>query len=446
MLRVLRRFEGFPTLSTSTLKELRKRNRFLHRRLAPDEDAKKQAYDHIRKTLESGQSAQWGSVYTHTHLRLNLDVFVTRDMVRDAIRAIDPVGVAFRTCMIRGRRYRYMVKGPNERWAVDGHDKLSAFGFQIYGIIDTFSRMVLGCYVGISNRTQVAVQKYYLDTVNKYGVPKSVRSDKGTETTLMATAHVALRRAQSGDELPFREAFIYGPSTSNIRIESWWNLLIDAQTESWKTLFEQLSNAGMWSKSKYDRIALRHLFMTPLREHIKTFVTVHNTHSIRRQSNRAHYLRYGKPDELYNYSDCPNFATAPVEPLFTDLKDQVEPFSIDAFETPQVAALCQSILLASGIEYDLTHLPPGLDQPHILAYDYLRQALAKHELDGNVIEELLPPKKGRTWMLLQKEKQETEFEARRQQGTCDDSLVGEVESGGEDENSDSDDDGILLNL
>jgi transposase InsO family protein len=54
------------------------------------------------------------------------------------------------------------MRGPNRTWLVDGHNKLLEYGFQIYGIIDAYSRYVVGCYVGISNRTQIAVQKFYL--------------------------------------------------------------------------------------------------------------------------------------------------------------------------------------------------------------------------------------------------------------------------------------------
>jgi hypothetical protein len=55
---------------------------------------------------------------------------------------------------------------------------------------------ILGMSVGLSNRTQIAVLKYYLSAVGNHGVPKMVRADKGAETVLAAAAQFAFRRAQ----------------------------------------------------------------------------------------------------------------------------------------------------------------------------------------------------------------------------------------------------------
>ncbi len=71
-------------------------------------------------------------------------------------------------------------------WSADGHDKLKDFGIEIYGIIDAYSRYIVFIYVGISSRTAVAVQKFFLIVVDEHGVPYLLRSDKGVETFLMA--------------------------------------------------------------------------------------------------------------------------------------------------------------------------------------------------------------------------------------------------------------------
>jgi hypothetical protein len=88
-----------------------------------------------------------------------------------------------------------MVKGPNRVWSIDGHDKLLAYGFQIYGIIDAYSRRILGMFVGLLNRTQIAVLKFYLHTIKEHRIPKAIRADKGTETVLLAAAQFVFRRA-----------------------------------------------------------------------------------------------------------------------------------------------------------------------------------------------------------------------------------------------------------
>ena len=53
----------------------------------------------------------------------------------------------------------YFVKVPNRVFSIDGHDKLSRFGFEIYSAIDAYSRYIVWCYIGISNRTAVSVNK-----------------------------------------------------------------------------------------------------------------------------------------------------------------------------------------------------------------------------------------------------------------------------------------------
>jgi hypothetical protein len=45
------------------------------------------------------------------------------------------------------------VPGPDYIWLIDGHDKLSLFGIDIYVCIDAYSRAIIWVYIGISNRT-----------------------------------------------------------------------------------------------------------------------------------------------------------------------------------------------------------------------------------------------------------------------------------------------------
>ena len=74
----------------------------------------------------------------------------------------------------------FYIQGPNRVLSIDGHDKLSRFGFEIYGAIDAYSRYIVWCYIGISNRTAVSVNKQYLRFVrNTMHIPQVIRSDKG---------------------------------------------------------------------------------------------------------------------------------------------------------------------------------------------------------------------------------------------------------------------------
>ncbi|RPA91874.1 hypothetical protein L873DRAFT_1597612, partial [Choiromyces venosus 120613-1] len=155
----------------------------------------------------------------------------------------------------------YFVKGPNRVLSIDGHDKLSRFGFEVYGAIDGYSRYIVWCYVGISNRTAVSVNKQYLRLIrNTLHMPKLIRSDKGTETVLLAQSHISLRRANKPD-LPFHKAYSYGKSTKNQRIEAWWNLLTEGQTQEWKVFFATLEGEGLFDGGDIDKSCLQYIYM-----------------------------------------------------------------------------------------------------------------------------------------------------------------------------------------
>ena len=102
--------------------------------------------------------------------------------MREAMKVVDPEGVASRAEAfgIHRRRKEDSIKGPNRVFSVDGHDKLSRFGFEIYGAIGAYSRYIVWCYIGISNRTAVSVNKQYLQLLRTtLHMPKLIRSDKG---------------------------------------------------------------------------------------------------------------------------------------------------------------------------------------------------------------------------------------------------------------------------
>jgi len=78
---------------------------------------------------------------------------------------------------------------------------LSAYSFQIYGIIDAYSCRILGFFVGLSNRTQISVFQFYLQTIQKFEIPKAIQADKSKETGLAAAAHFAFRKARKPEIL-----------------------------------------------------------------------------------------------------------------------------------------------------------------------------------------------------------------------------------------------------
>jgi hypothetical protein len=415
MFRVLRDNKGYSSLTERALKSLRVKNGFVFRTSAQSDEALNRAEEHIVGNLHNGQGAIWGARREAMDLRAETGVFLSRHEVLKLVRKHDEAGVDSRQPGKKRTRGRYIVKGPNRVWSVDGHDKLSIYGFQIYGIIDAYSRKILGLWVGISNRTQVAVQKFFLECVREYGFPKTVRADKGQETTRMAVCQAAFRRSEK-EEVPFRKAFAYGPSTKNQRIEAWWNLLIQGCTKGWMGFFSRLTEEGYFTGSKFDRIAIRHIYMEALRLRISRFVQAHNMHKIRSANTKTGYYPGGRPNMLYHYPPLGirNYSSTPNEDILQAFEDEVKAFEPKRFETPETALLCTEILLQGGFS-DINpgiEFLPGLHQRHVQAYIFLRDTLKDIELNqGTEVTELLAPRGGQDWVDRVREAEEERLAA-----------------------------------
>jgi len=101
----------------------------------------------------------------------------------------------------------------------------------------------------------------------------------GTGPVLLAPSHVTLRRANNL-LLNFSQNYSFGKSTKHQRIEAWWNILTEGQTQEWKVYFSELENEGLFSGSDLDKSFLQFIYMKIIRSHIHRFVAVHNNHSI----------------------------------------------------------------------------------------------------------------------------------------------------------------------
>ncbi|KAI5788940.1 hypothetical protein DFH27DRAFT_632694, partial [Peziza echinospora] len=273
------------------------------------------------------------------------------------------------------RRGQYQIKGPNRVWSIDGHDKLSRFGFQIYGCIDAYSRYIVWCYVGHSNRTAVSVNKQFLTMVAEFDLfPKLIRFDMGLETSLLCNSQLVLRRAEKPD-LPFNKAYAFGTSTRNQRIESWWNLLANAQTDTWRAIFAGYEEQGYFNGGQLDQALLQFIYMPLIRQHIHTFVQEHNNHRIRRQRTRSHYLPTGKPSLMYFYppANTPNYGTRPDPAILAALQSDVNSYSLDEYLPTTTIQLFTQFLQDGG--YPTVY---SFSDDHKSAYIYLRERVASY--------------------------------------------------------------------
>ncbi|RPA89048.1 hypothetical protein L873DRAFT_1895537 [Choiromyces venosus 120613-1] len=133
-----------------------------------------------------------------------------------------------------------------------------------------------------------------------------------------------------------------------------WSIDANAQTDTWHNLFVELEKEGFFDGGDIDVICLQFIYMEMIRAQIQTFVAVHNTHRIRRQRKREHYLPTGHPVELYRYPP-------------------------------------------DGI-HDYGSIP----DPEILTYIFLRQVISEYIQDGGTsIEVLQPPTGAAQWILDQ---------------------------------------------
>lgn len=196
----------------------------------------------------------------HQKLR-SIGITVDRETVRLGLKYLDPEGVESRKSH-RLRRRKYVNKGPNYLWHIDGYDKLKPFGLAIHGGIDGYSRKILWLEVGETNNDPRIVAKFYLDAIYKLQlVPRCIRADRGSENIVLGGIQRFFRR-NFNDSCNGLKSFIYGPSTRNQRIESWWSNFRKQRCNWWINFFKDLCDETVFDPSiPYHVQCLRFCFL-----------------------------------------------------------------------------------------------------------------------------------------------------------------------------------------
>ena len=115
----------------------------------------------------------------------------------------------------------------------------------MHGCADGFSRRLLWLEVGSTNKNSEVIAKFYLDTVKQLGgIPRKIRSDDGTEKSVIEVLHTFLRSSHA-DKNAGPKCFNIGRSTANQRIESYGSQFVRDGPGWWINFFKDLSDIGL---------------------------------------------------------------------------------------------------------------------------------------------------------------------------------------------------------
>lgn len=191
---------------------------------------------------------------------LEMGFVVPRETVRILQTVLDPEGVASRGKRRLHRRL-YDSPGPNAVWHIDGYDKLKPYGICIHGCIDGFSRYVIWVEAWSTNNDPKVIAGYFIEAVKQiHGCPERVRSDAGTENRHVEQMQYVLRENHT-DRFAGFHSFLYGKSTGNQRIESWWGILRKQCIQNWMDMFKQLQYDGYFTGDVLDKSLIQFCFM-----------------------------------------------------------------------------------------------------------------------------------------------------------------------------------------
>jgi len=227
------------------VKRLRLANGWLHRQNAAGvADKRAETFALVRQSLEEGTIRSYGRGLLQSYLRLQ-GHHAREDDVRDALAHYDPEGTAARRRGPNKTRKdgEFVTAGPDFLWCCDGHDKFRNYGIEIYATVDAYSRRIQSIYVGNSNRRQISILRQALTLIeSRDRCPSFWRSDRGKEVTLLADSQFSffIKHKQALGATPeqllslrFRDCYMFGTSTANIKIESTWMRMIRSQTRPW---------------------------------------------------------------------------------------------------------------------------------------------------------------------------------------------------------------------
>ncbi|XP_034530357.1 uncharacterized protein LOC117805873 [Notolabrus celidotus] len=180
---------------------------------------------------------------------------------------------------------------------MDSYDKLKPYGIAINGCIDGFSRFVVWMEAYTTNSDPRVIAEYFIQCITPMGgCPERIRADHGTENGHVANMQMFLRRNHT-DVFAGDKSFLYGRSTGNQRIESWWGILRKQCVQFWMNLFKDLQENGHFSGDFLDKNLIQFCFLDLVQEELNEVVRTWNTHKIRPRPGQD--VHGGRPVLMY---------------------------------------------------------------------------------------------------------------------------------------------------
>ncbi|TFK58765.1 hypothetical protein BDN72DRAFT_966259 [Pluteus cervinus] len=285
----------------------------------------------------------------------NTGIHLTRSFIREEMHLQDPDGFIKRLPSAKKIRRGVLTSlGPNHEWSADGHDKLTAIGFPIYGIRDKWSGKWLGLWVVPNNRIKEVIAYLYLSLVAELkGMPIQSTTDCGSETTMFSGLAEALREAFASElnDVGIGPAHQFLRSVKNITIERGWLRLrmdwVDNVKVEWAA-GSDIYNSG--DPKQYELV--QWLWPRLIQQELDTFRDHANNHTVRLDRHKA--LPSGTSPNIA-YSLCHKWGgencLKPVDvAVVKRLMDEVGGDGLIQFVTPEYAEKAQAIYDALDIQ------------------------------------------------------------------------------------------------
>lgn len=199
--------------------------------------------------------------------------------VWDSMNRVDSAGILARMLQLGHIvRRSYSVQAPLSLVHLDTNHKLIRYGLVIFGGIDGYSRKIMYLGAATNNKAQTAL-RFFLESVEKHGVPSRVRADQGVENVDIARWMFAVQGCGRG-------SFISGKSVHNQRIERLWRDVWMSVSNLYYDVLHNLEDSGSLDPSNIIHLFCAHyVFLPRLQRDINTFTNAWNDHSIRTEQN-----------------------------------------------------------------------------------------------------------------------------------------------------------------